>query len=1073
MSSLTLHINAYTNIFRFCGTTEDFCGSGCQSGCDVISESTCSGTSSEAVYIGYYEGWNPDRACDVVLPENINVAPWTHLYYSFAGIHATDFTITTTNANDKNYWSKFTALKKKKATLKTYIAIGGWDVGGKVFSDMVRFPGTRSTFIDSAISFMEEYGFDGIDIDWQYPAAEDRGGASRDTANLVTFLKELKAAVGSKYGITCTLPSSYWYLKGFDLAGMQEYVDFFNFMSYDIHGAWDGNSEWTSSVINPHTNLTEISAGLDLLWRNGIEPSKVLLGLGFYGRSFTLADTSCSTPGCEFATDNDSSGGARPGECTRTGGILSDYEIARIIDDYSVDIQYDEAAGVNWMTWGGDQWVSFDDGRTLRQKAQFANSKCLGGLFSWALDMGGPGSLKNPNVLTADSGMGGANAEGGSDGTGLIYVGQEVLDESPTVTAVAPVSVILPKSVLETPTTISLGGYPTSLEVAWSTIKTVTSDGLTTVTSTITRHIMSTTIPLDPITTTVINYYNWNISDVVTSSAIPLIPSIEIQPVVLTNDPNPLNETGVTHPPVTRTVSIPPWPWTTDGTKYPSITFTQGSPPGPTCTANCGHKCYAFCDGPCLSDCGSDSSSSFVDPLDPDPPSFSKCTGPGCVNGKCSSGGLCIEKGCTGSDCKDQVCVGDDCTSTACTGSDCTQGHCIGDRCQDHGCIGEDCGDRDNQDHNDDDSDDDDDDDNNDDDNNDNDDNNNDDDHNDDDHNSNDDDDDDDDNSGGGVSGGIGLCIGAKCLSWGCFGRDCTRGSGGGGSTGTKSPYVCTGPKCRIVSCSGKGCDNGVCTSDDCTSEDSDCEAEEADSCTEYISSSLVTAPVSTYSTTTVTSKCKTITACSAQPTTTTSTLDEDGLNEGTIYFFETEADFSDPSLAASLDAAMSSYYDALATTTTTTTRTTTKTTKTTTAPMATETGSDMAKDFLTETTIYGTTDKDTNSGTCYTDGKNAGFGCGVFVEGDDCRLTGNEMAAAYDHLFQETGGECKICGHAKFANGCKLTVNYVSGCHSSNGPLQGFVGNVTYPSVTSSSSSSSFSSSSSSSFIAILATPL
>ncbi|KAH1988861.1 hypothetical protein KXV97_002831, partial [Aspergillus fumigatus] len=107
---------------------------------------------------------------------------------------------------------------KKKPSLKTYISVGGWDVGGKVFSDMVRFPGTRKTFIDSAISMMTEYGFDGIDIDWEYPAADDRGGAARDTANLVTFLSELRAAVGTKFGVTCTLPSSYWYLKGFDIA---------------------------------------------------------------------------------------------------------------------------------------------------------------------------------------------------------------------------------------------------------------------------------------------------------------------------------------------------------------------------------------------------------------------------------------------------------------------------------------------------------------------------------------------------------------------------------------------------------------------------------------------------------------------------------------------------------------------------------------------------------------------------------------------------------------------------------------------------------------------------------------
>jgi chitinase len=128
--------------------------------------------------------------------------------------------------------------------------------------------------------------------------------------------------------------------------------------------------------------------------------------------------------------------------------------------------------------------VSFDDGRTLRQKADFANSKCLGGLFSWALDLGGPGSLTNPNSLTADdTGMDGANAEGGSDGTGTLYVGKEIFD-LPTVTAIAPVTLIFPKSILEKPTTIDLGsGYPTSLEIAWSTEKTITSGSITTVTA--------------------------------------------------------------------------------------------------------------------------------------------------------------------------------------------------------------------------------------------------------------------------------------------------------------------------------------------------------------------------------------------------------------------------------------------------------------------------------------------------------------------------------------------------------------------------------------------------------------
>ncbi|GFN17067.1 bacteriodes thetaiotaomicron symbiotic chitinase [Aspergillus tubingensis] len=1065
----------------FCGTTDDFCGSGCQNGCDAIKEPTCSASSSEAVYIGYYEGWNPTHPCDVVLPENINVDPWTHLYYSFAGISTSDFTITTTHDKDKEYWPRFTALKKKKPSLKTYISVGGWDLGGEVFSHMVQFPGARKAFISSALSMMSEYGFDGIDIDWEYPAAEDRGGASTDTDNFVTFLSEMRAALGTEYGLTCTIPSSYWYLKGFNVTGMEPYVDYFNFMSYDIHGTWDGKSKWTSSDVNPHTNLTEISSGLDLLWRNGIDPGKVLLGLGFYGRSFTLADPSCNTPGCPFNTANNSTGGGVAGECTQTSGILSDYEINRIIQDYSVNIKYDETSGVNWMTWSGNQWVSFDNARTLKQKADFANSKCLGGLFSWALDMGGPGSLKNPNEMSSsDTGMGGANTEGGSDGTGIVYVGPEVFT-SPTVTAIAPVDIIFPQDILGSPTVISPESYPTSLEVVWNTTTTVTSGTSTGVSTGTTRYIMPTNIAVPPVTIGTISYYNWNITNPhITSAHGTLIPSIDLPPVTVIDDPNPLNETGISHSPLgTRVIHIPPWPWSTGGTVYPNVTFNQGSPPGPTCTANCGHKCSNFCDGPCLTDCGKNSSSGFIDPLDTDPPSVNKCSGPGCVNGKCTGQGLCIERGCTGSDCQHRVCVGENCTPTACSGRDCKDGHCTGSKCKDHGCIGTDCNGYDDEndsghdsgddsgddgddsgddgDDGDDSGDDGDDGDDSGDDGDDGDDSGDDgDDSGDDGDDSGDDSGDDGDDSGDDDSGSDaeGACFGFECLSWGCIGVDCS-----------SSTHTCTGPNCRVVSCSGPGCTNGICNGDKCNSEDTDCDSREADRCTEYISSTLVT-PASTYSITTVTSQCSTITACSANPSTITSTITGDGLTEGTITAVDSTVS-EDPALWTMILDDLSSYYSmaydtnsststssTFSTMSTSTTHSTTSTTTSTTA-FASETGynckgssrcgtfsnlrsfCDKAKDDLLGTVTYGTTKKDTNSGTCYTDGMNAGFGCGVFVEGDNCEMTGAELAAHYDHIMQSSGGGCKICGHALLSNGCKVTVNYVSHCQNTDGIFQ------------------------------------
>ncbi|GFF78584.1 hypothetical protein IFM61392_04633 [Aspergillus lentulus] len=114
----------------------------------------------------------------------------------------------------------------------------------------------------------------------------------------------------------------------------------------------------------------------------------------------------------------------------------------------------------------------------------------------------------------------------------------------------------------------------------------------------------------------------------------------------------------------------------------------------------------------------------------------------------------------------------------------------------------------------------------------------------------------------------------------------------------------------------------------DCRSEDKDCEAEEADSCTDWMSSTLVT-PTSTYSATTITTRCDRPTACSAEATTTTSTVNEDGLIEGTITGFQWATTTDDADLTSYLESDYSAFWSAFDSASTTTTATTTTTAKT------------------------------------------------------------------------------------------------------------------------------------------------
>ncbi len=68
-----------------------------------------------------------------------------------------------------------------------------------------------------------------------------------------------------RLGITFTAPSSYWYLRWFDLPGLVKYVDWINIMTYDLHGSWDEYNP-IGSIVHGHTNLTEIELALELFW---------------------------------------------------------------------------------------------------------------------------------------------------------------------------------------------------------------------------------------------------------------------------------------------------------------------------------------------------------------------------------------------------------------------------------------------------------------------------------------------------------------------------------------------------------------------------------------------------------------------------------------------------------------------------------------------------------------------------------------------------------------------------------------------------------------------------------------
>ncbi|EFZ04198.1 glycoside hydrolase family 18 protein [Metarhizium robertsii ARSEF 23] len=347
-------LNVCCSKHGFCGYTEEFCKG------NEVKRPSCSVSDTPVDrVIGYYEGWaTSNRGCNALRPEEIPYGAYTHLIFSFATINPKTFEVSPDNYKTEDMMERIGTMKLLQPDLKIWVALGGWC---------------------SLVKLMDKFNFDGVDIDWEYPVAPDRDGRGEDYENIVTFMKKLRERMDkSRRGVSMALPASYWYLQHFDIVKLEEHVDWFNLMTYDMHGAWDIDNKWTGPWANSHTNLTEIQLGLDLLWRNDISPSKVTMGMSYYARTFTLTDPGCNKPGCRVSSPGEA------GKCSGTAGVLLHPEIQEIIYKNNLKPVLNREVAVKTIS-RGNQWTSFDDAATWRLKANKLRGQCITGFMVWAI----------------------------------------------------------------------------------------------------------------------------------------------------------------------------------------------------------------------------------------------------------------------------------------------------------------------------------------------------------------------------------------------------------------------------------------------------------------------------------------------------------------------------------------------------------------------------------------------------------------------------------------------------------------------------------------------------------------
>ncbi|KAG4435120.1 hypothetical protein IFR05_009385 [Cadophora sp. M221] len=183
----------------------------------IVHLPSCDSSGSVNRVVGYYEGWVSRRTCNAFYPEDVPSGVYSHINFAFATIDPVTFEVRPASTADVKLYTRLTSLKDLDPDLKVYIAIGGWtfnDPGptASTFSDIAGSEANQKAFIKSLIAFMSTYNFDGVDIDWEYPGADDRRGRPTDFANFPKFMANLKSsleATGGRDGLTITIPASY------------------------------------------------------------------------------------------------------------------------------------------------------------------------------------------------------------------------------------------------------------------------------------------------------------------------------------------------------------------------------------------------------------------------------------------------------------------------------------------------------------------------------------------------------------------------------------------------------------------------------------------------------------------------------------------------------------------------------------------------------------------------------------------------------------------------------------------------------------------------------------------------
>lgn len=358
---------------------------------------------AQKALIGYYSGWSTYSGRQVA---DLDGSKLTHINYAFANIGA-DLRMTTGDSYadvEKRFpgdadgqafygnYNQLLKLKQKYPHLKTLISVGGWSWSEK-FSDVALTDASRTAFADSAVAFIVKYGFDGVDIDWEYPVAggeADNIKRPEDKQNFTLLMQKLREKLdaqgtkdGKRYLLSFAGASGTYYTNNVELSKLQQYVDFVNIMAYDFHGTWDTKTGLNAPLYkDPSSGFTwdsSVHDAVQLYLNSGVPASKLIMGVPFYGYRYD------NVQGVNNGLYQSFSGGSS----------MTYAEIAASMGK-GYTRHYHAASRVPYL-YNGSSFITYDDPESIGQKAAYMKEQGIAGAMVWTLSQ----DSLNADLLTA------------------------------------------------------------------------------------------------------------------------------------------------------------------------------------------------------------------------------------------------------------------------------------------------------------------------------------------------------------------------------------------------------------------------------------------------------------------------------------------------------------------------------------------------------------------------------------------------------------------------------------------------------------------------------------------------